>query len=423
MPTETVSTKTYFRTFGALLGLLALTVGANFVNLGPFSIVVALAISIAKGALIMMFFMEVRYSHPIVWLFATAAFFWLIILLDHHHERLCYSRMDPARLDAGTPGLEQDRVRPAARQFRALTAVNGRSFDSERPWPTKNLRRAPSCSLPMWTAPSSPRKRILTERAKAAVKKMREAGIEFAITSGRPPRGMQMLIEPLAITTPIAAFNGGLFVKPDLSIIEEHVLGQDVVEPIIKIIEDNKLDVWIYRGNDWFVHERHGAHVDREEWTVKFAPHGRRSYEGKMDKVAKIVGVSDDLDAVARCEKAVREAFGPQVGTKQSTPDRDAIRSSTAARSQPYYLDVTHPEANKGGVVMTLAKMLNLQPEEIATIGDMANDVPMFEKSGLSIAMGQANDEVKGAAKESTTSSEDEGFANAVERFILHSNL
>ncbi len=262
----------------------------------------------------------------------------------------------------------------------------------------------------------------LTDRAIAAVKKLREAGIEFTITSGRPPRGMQMFIEPLAITMPIAAFNGGLFVKPDLSIISEHVLGQDVVEPIIKIIEDNKLDVWIYRGNDWFVHERHGAHVDREEWTVKFAPQVVSTYEGKMDKVAKIVGVSDDLDAVARCEKAVREAFGPQVGTKQSTPERDHPVVS-AARSQPYYLDVTHPEANKGGVVMTLAKMLNLQPEEIATIGDMANDIPMFEKGGLSIAMGQANDEVKGAAKESTTSSEDEGFANAIEKFILNAAL
>ena len=259
----------------------------------------------------------------------------------------------------------------------------------------------------------------LTERAIAAVKKLREAGIEFAITSGRPPRGVQMLIEPLAITTPIAGFNGGLFVKPDLSIIAEHVLGADVVEPIIKIIEDNKLDVWIYRGNDWFVHERHGAHVDREEWTVKFPPQVVSTYEGKTDNVAKIVGVSDDLDAVARCEKAVRAAFGPQVGTKQSTPDRDHP-IVTAARSQPYYLDVTHPEANKGGVVLTLAKMLNLQPEEIATIGDMANDIPMFEKGGLSIAMGQSNDEVKAAAKESTTSSEDEGFANAIEKFILN---
>ena len=81
MPSEIVSAKTYVKTFAALFGLLVLTVGANFVNLGPFNVVVALSISIAKGVLIMMFFMEVRYSHPIVWLFASAAFLWLVILL------------------------------------------------------------------------------------------------------------------------------------------------------------------------------------------------------------------------------------------------------------------------------------------------------------------------------------------------------
>ena len=273
------------------------------------------------------------------------------------------------------------------------------------------------------------KEKILTERAKEAVKALRGAGIEFAITSGRPPRGMSMLIEPLGITTPIAAFNGGLFVKPPgLEIIEQHVLKKDMVEAVIKIIEEHKLGAWIYRGNDWFVHERHGAHVDREEWTVKFSPQVVSSYDGKTDDVAKIVGVSDDLDAVAKCEEAVREAFGAGVGTKKGTPQRDLSREGdaaagrptvSAARSQPYYLDVTHPDANKGGVVGVLARMLKLRTEEIATIGDMPNDVSMFEKGGLSIAMGQASDEVKGAAHEVTTSSEDEGFANAVERFIL----
>ena len=81
MPTEIVQPKTYVKTFAALLVLLALTVGANFFDLGPFGIVMTLAISITKAALILMFFMEVRYSHPMVWLFATAAFVWLIILL------------------------------------------------------------------------------------------------------------------------------------------------------------------------------------------------------------------------------------------------------------------------------------------------------------------------------------------------------
>src|SRR6266513_5612465 len=89
--------------------------------------------------------------------------------------------------------------------------------------------------------------KVLTVRARAAVNKMRAAGIAFAITSGRPPRGMQMLIEPLKLTTPIAAFNGGLFVRPDLSMIEQRVLQKEVVEPVIAIIKKRTLDFWIYR--------------------------------------------------------------------------------------------------------------------------------------------------------------------------------
>ena len=81
MPGEIVQPKTYLKVFGALMGLLVLTVGANFIELGPFNLLVALAISVAKGLLIMLFFMEVRYSHPIVWLFAGASFLWLLLLL------------------------------------------------------------------------------------------------------------------------------------------------------------------------------------------------------------------------------------------------------------------------------------------------------------------------------------------------------
>lgn len=261
------------------------------------------------------------------------------------------------------------------------------------------------------------REKVLTERARDVVRRMRVAGIEFAITSGRPPRGMQMLIEPLALTTPIAAFNGGMFVNPDLSVIEQRVLQKDVIEPAIKTMTAYKLDTWIYRGTDWFVRDRHGPHVDREEWTVKFPPTVVPNFDGLTNDVAKLVGVSDDLEAVCKCERAVQEQFAPKVSTKQSNPKRETLVS--AARSQPYYLDVTHPEANKGYVVLRLSKMLGIPADQIATIGDMPNDIAMFEKSGVSIAMGQANDEVKSAATYSTTSSEEEGFATAMERYVL----
>src|SRR5690606_34929943 len=78
--------------------------------------------------------------------------------------------------------------------------------------------------------------KVLTDRAQRAVRRLREAGIHFAITSGRPPRGMAMLIETLRIETPIAGFNGGLFVKPDLSIIEERTLAPDVAARTIDLI-------------------------------------------------------------------------------------------------------------------------------------------------------------------------------------------
>src|SRR5262249_6268642 len=108
-----------------------------------------------------------------------------------------------------------------------------------------------------------------------------------------------------------------------------------------------------------------------------------------------------------------------QIGCSQSNPQREPQPRVSAARSQPYYLDVTHPDANKGAVVLALSRMLGIPTDQIATIGDMPNDISMFVKSGISIAMDQASDEVKRAATYVTTSSEEEGFANAVERYLL----
>src|SRR4029077_13433416 len=164
--------------------------------------------------------------------------------------------------------------------------------------------------------------KVLTQRARDAVAKMRSAGIQFAITSGRPPRGMEMLIAPLALTTPIAAFNGGMFVKSDLSVIEQRVLQAEVIEPAMETMQKHGLDTWIYRGTDWFVHERHGAHVDREEWTVKFPPTVITKFKGLTSNVAKLVGVSDDLNAVRECEAAVREQFAEKVHARQTNPQR-----------------------------------------------------------------------------------------------------
>lgn len=244
----------------------------------------------------------------------------------------------------------------------------------------------------------------LTDRAIAAVRSLGDAGVKFAVTSGRPPRGMQMLVEPLALTLPLAAFNGGLFARPDMSVIEERSIDSGLVPQIVELIGEHELDVWLYRGSDWLLRDEHVAHVKKEADTVRFAPTVVASLDGITQGIAKIVGVSDDLDSVAKAEAATRKRFGDHV---------------SAARSQPYYLDVTHPDANKGAVLHYFSRQYEIPLERIATFGDQPNDMLMFDGAGLSVAMGNAGEEVKAAATQVTASNEEEGFAIAIERYVL----
>jgi len=247
--------------------------------------------------------------------------------------------------------------------------------------------------------------KVLTEAAKAAARDLRQAGIALAITSGRPPRGMSMLVEPLALRCPAAGFNGGVLVNPDLSEITSHTLDPAVARQAMELILGEGLDVWIYSAETWWVRDKAAPHVAREAWTVKFDAEVVASFTAAhLAHAVKIVGVSDDPDLVAACEAMARSALG---------------KMASAERSQPYYLDVTHPRANKGRVVTTLSRLLEIPANQIATIGDMPNDVSMFREGGLSIAMGNASDAVKARADAVTDSNENEGFAQAIRNLVL----
>ncbi|WP_262272531.1 Cof-type HAD-IIB family hydrolase [Microvirga yunnanensis] len=247
--------------------------------------------------------------------------------------------------------------------------------------------------------------KVLTNRAQAAVQALRGHGVRFAITSGRPPRGMAMLLGPLALDTPIEGFNGGIFVSPDMTVMEEHLLAPDTARHAFDLIRARGMDAWVYTSDQWLIRDREAPHVAREEWTVKFPPTIVDDFDEALHRAVKVVGVSDDFDRLACVEKEVQVALG-------------ALASG--ARSQPYYLDVTHPMANKGAVVETLSKLLSIPTAEIAAIGDQPNDVLMFRKSGFSIAMGNAGPDVKKQAHAVTNSYNDEGFAKAIEQLILN---
>lgn len=247
--------------------------------------------------------------------------------------------------------------------------------------------------------------KVLTPAALAAARALQDAGVALAITSSRPALGMRMLVEPLDMRLPLGGFNGGVLTNPDLSVIETHPIDPAAARTVVDLLLKRGLDVWVYTEMEWFVRDPDAPHVGREAWILKFDAVVVSAFtDAHLARAIKIVGVSDDFPLVDKTGTEAQELLGD---------------AASATRSADYFIDVTNPFATKGQVVHTLAKRLNILPAQIATIGDMPNDVLMFRQSGFSVAMGNASDAVKAQASAVTDSNEDDGFAKAVRRFLL----
>lgn len=247
----------------------------------------------------------------------------------------------------------------------------------------------------------------LTPASIDAVRELRARGIQFSVTSSRPPFGMRMLREPLHLDLPMGAFNGSSIVRPDLTVDEQQTIPRHAVETSLELFARHGVDVWIFTNEHWIIHRDDGRYVAHEKRTIDTDPLFVTDDAPYLDEACKIVGVSADFDLLARCESELQAALGPE---------------AHAARSQNYYLDVTPPGYDKGTFVAAMAKRLDIPVEAIATIGDMTNDVPMFRASGLSFAMGNATDAIKAQAVHVTASNEDDGFAKAVATILTLNN-
>jgi len=119
---------------------------------------------------------------------------------------------------------------------------------------------------------------------------------------------------------------------------------------------------------------------------------------------AKIVGHSADLDLIERCETEI---------------GRTLAGAARVVRSQSYSLDITHPLADKGVALTKIAARMATPLSAIAVIGDGGNDLAMFARGGVSVAMGNAPAAVQAGADFVSASNDDDGFAEAVEHLFL----
>jgi Cof subfamily protein (haloacid dehalogenase superfamily) len=244
----------------------------------------------------------------------------------------------------------------------------------------------------------------LTEASCAAARRLAAVGIGFTITSSRPPFGMRVLIEALDLKLPMGAYSGGALFVPGIGVLEQHMIDPAAAVRAIEILSSRGMDIWAFSGQAWLLTNPAGPYVDHERRTILSEPVVVERFDDHIAQVSKIVGVSADFERLKACEIEVQAALA---GT------------ASVVRSQDYYLDVTPLGVDKGTVVDALARRLGIPHAEIATIGDMDNDLPMFRKAGFRIAMGNASPAVKAEADAITTSNEEDGFAAAIERYVL----
>ena len=245
----------------------------------------------------------------------------------------------------------------------------------------------------------------LTPASIDAVGQLREAGVRFSLISSRPPRGMAAVAEALGVIEPMAAFNGGTLFAPDQGVLEAHVLEASAARTAIGRLEGRGVEVWVDAGDAWLLKDPQGAHVDHERHTIGFDPEVVTEFDDVIGRIGKIVGVSDDHDLLAQMEDLLRE---------------DLEGRAQVERSQAYYLDITHPLANKGDGVRALCRRMGVPLEQTAVVGDMYNDVAMFKVAAFSVAMAQSPAQVKSAAKAVSPAGNDEdGFARAVAEILL----
>ncbi|KTT25338.1 hydrolase [Pseudomonas oryzihabitans] len=246
----------------------------------------------------------------------------------------------------------------------------------------------------------------LSEAVIAAVARLQAAGKAITLVSSRPPRALLPLVQRLGIQQPVAGFNGGNLVQADGTLIRAHRLAEDVTRQVLERLEREAFEVWLFADDLWLTRDPEGPYVPRERRALGYGPTVVESFEPYLDRVDKIVAAGSDHAGL----EALEGELGGRLG-----------EGATVLRSQLYYLDITHPKANKGDALIELAQAAGVPVARTAAIGDGSNDVPMFRQAGLAIAMGQAGVAVREAADQVTASNQEDGVAVAIDRWILGS--
>ncbi|NMA68414.1 MAG: HAD family phosphatase [Desulfitobacterium sp.] len=249
----------------------------------------------------------------------------------------------------------------------------------------------------------------ISPRVIETVRKAKAQGVIVTFATGRMPASTRPYAEQLGIDVPIITYNGAM-VQEAISqeVLLRKVIPLELAHDIISyLLKDEVIfhmylrdQIFVPKMNKWSEEYAQRVNVPVEEGNLL------QLLEKEEEGIEKLI-LFDEPESLTKWANIVRDRF----------PDQFHLTSS-----KPYFLELMHPEVNKGRTLLSFAADMGIKSEEVMAIGDGLNDLEMISSVGLGVAVANAREEVKAVAKFITTSNEEDGVAEAIEKYVLRSS-
>ncbi len=239
----------------------------------------------------------------------------------------------------------------------------------------------------------------------AAVKKMAAVGITVTLATGRMYKAALPVAVQMGVNVPIITYNGALIKNTDGKIVHADYIEPSLALEVLRFFRERGWYIQIYSDDNLYYIER-TAEAEGYEQAQKISGQAvGENITAYTNHVAKLLSITGGGDETDERVKIFNDYFGGRI---------------KAIRSNENYAEIVNPNVSKAAAIKILADKMNIAMAEVTVIGDSDNDLPMLKAAGKSIAMGNAVPEVKAFCDYVTTDCQADGFAAAVEKFVLN---
>ncbi len=256
----------------------------------------------------------------------------------------------------------------------------------------------------------------ITARTSKALNQAKQLGVQIVLVTGRRFNSARELVLRLELDIPLVSHNGALTKNIEtLEVVDFHPLDTETAREVIHFGRQHGVDMIC---ND----DPHGLGtmvIEGISPDNKALHRYLNLYRSSVVEVADLLNyvqsppiqltVSGRCDPTDEFEVKLREAMGEQV----------RIFKTRYRAYDLTILDVLSLTASKGESLAAVAARHGIASEEIMAVGDNHNDLTMLRYAGLGVVMGNAEDELKQMGFELTASNEEDGVAQAIEKFII----